>query len=98
MAMAQVVGGRQLPGGTNQQDFTLFDDKGEVIPRVSTSMRTSTGKAGMAIQYELTFDPAKNKGAPSKLIYSARNPVTVEIPFTLKNVPLPTTGENEEQE
>jgi hypothetical protein len=38
---------------------------------------------------QLSFQPNREQGPPAKLIYSARRRMAVEVPFTLKDVPLP---------
>ncbi len=82
-------------GGTNQ-DFSLYDDKGVLLPRMATSLQSVQGRQPQARQYKLTFD-GKNAGVPSKLVYSSRTPVEVEVPFTLRNVEIPT-GKGEDQD
>jgi RNA polymerase sigma factor (sigma-70 family) len=90
--------GVSLPGmiGTNQE-FNLYDDRGTQLPRTATSLQSVPGRPPQARQYKLTFDGGKNSGVPSKLVYTSRTPVQVEIPFTLRNVEIPT-GKGEDQE
>jgi hypothetical protein len=38
---------------------------------------------------EVTFLLGKKHGRPAKLVYSGRTYVLVEVPFVLKDVPLP---------
>jgi hypothetical protein len=90
--------GVSLPGvsGMNQE-FNLYDDRGTQLPRTATSLQSVPGRPPQVRQYKLTFDGGKNSGVPSKLVYSSRIPVQVEIPFTLRNVEIPT-GKGEDQE
>ena len=88
---AQVVMLRQgvsmLSTTAPNQEFKLMDDRGNVIPLVGTSLQSVTGKPS-ARQYQLTFDGSRSPGTPSKLLYTSRSPLTVEIPFTLRDVDL----------
>jgi RNA polymerase sigma factor (sigma-70 family) len=85
-------------GGTNQE-FNLYDDKGVLLPKTSTSIQSVRGRQTPAMQYKLTFDGSKANGLPSKFVYSSRSPVQVEVPFTLRNVNIPTErGEDQNPE
>jgi len=66
---------------------TLLDDKGNTIPQVgmSTSMRLNGNVR--QIEYVLTFKPQGGQ-EPEKLVYSSSKSFNVEIPFSLKDVPL----------
>ena len=44
---------------------------------------------GAAQEIELTYRPEEGQNAPARFVYSGRRVVLVEVPFTLKNVPLP---------
>jgi hypothetical protein len=43
------------------------------------------------VTHEVTFifTPQPGQGEPAKLVYTTTRPATVEIPFTLNDVPLP---------
>jgi hypothetical protein len=82
------------PGaGVSAGGLSLLDDKGEVVKLIGVQMQF-TAVAGAVggivnqLQHILTFQ-AENGQEASKLIYSGRKLLTMEIPFTLKDVPLP---------
>ena len=56
-------------------------------------IRTTSGTAlnGTAIvqDMQMTFRPRSDASVPRKFVYSNRRLVNVEVPFTLKDVPLP---------
>jgi ferric-dicitrate binding protein FerR (iron transport regulator) len=68
-----------------QRRLTLVDGRGQTI--LPQQARQLAGN-GEAVQYELTYLLAKEQGA-DKLIYTGRRRVLIEVPFTLKDVPLP---------
>jgi hypothetical protein len=71
----------------NSSHFSLLDDRGvpfQVVKAVATGKR-----AGGAQEYELTYQPGARQGEAARFIYRDRRTVLVEVPFTLKDVPLP---------
>jgi hypothetical protein len=70
-----------------------LDDKGETVKLTGVQMQFTPVVAGPAgivnsLQHVLTFQAEKGQ-EPAKLVYSGRKSLSVEIPFTLKDVPLP---------
>jgi hypothetical protein len=91
-AAAPVVAFRATPlVGGPFAGLTLVDEKGKNLPLVNAGI---TGRAAAAaggppvMEYELTFQPQKDQGDPAKLVFTGSRMVTIEIPFTLKDVPL----------
>ena len=78
--------GRGAAAGAN--GLSLLDDKGNPIPQVGFGIQTQVTNGVATTQYVLTYQAAKGQEA-SKLVYSGRKVLDVEIPFTLKDVPLP---------
>ncbi len=72
--------------------LALLDDKGHVIKEVGNQMQNQVtvvnGVATVTQSLYLTFQPEKDQ-APAKLVYNARKVLSVDVPFTLKDVPLP---------
>jgi hypothetical protein len=66
-------------------NFTLLDSKGK--PLTLTKASDTGVRAGSAREVELVFQSKEQ--APTKFIYSGRRTALVEVPFTLKDVPLP---------
>lgn len=76
--------------------LSLQDDKGQTIPidggrcQVSVNFdRQANGPAKQVLVWTLVCPHEKEKAKPSKVVYLGRKSVSVEIPFTLKDVPLP---------
>jgi outer membrane biosynthesis protein TonB len=77
------------PAGNSFNGLTLVDDKGKSWQIVNVNVSTRVGAAGTVENtYELTFEAKEKQGEPAKLIFSGCKTVSVEVPFTLKKVPL----------
>jgi hypothetical protein len=79
--------------GNSANGLSLLDDKGETVKLTGVQMQFTPVVAGPAgivnsLQHVLTFQAEKGQ-EPAKLVYSGRKSLNVEIPFTLKDVPLP---------
>jgi hypothetical protein len=75
--------------GDSFNGIKLLDEKGQGCPIMGVSTRAEAAPAGpVRITYELTFAPKKEQATPAKLVFSGSKKVTVEVPFTLKDVPL----------
>jgi hypothetical protein len=84
-----IVNGRRLGEEDllSSLDFSLVDDKGkpfETVKAVATGVR-----AGAGHEYELVYEPGAGQGEAAKFVYSDRRTLFIEVPFTLKDVPLP---------
>jgi hypothetical protein len=78
----------RYPGDTFN-GLKLLDEKGQTCPIAGVAAKTAAAAGGpIRVTYELTFAPKKDQAAPAKLIFSGSKTVTVEVPFTLKDVPL----------
>ena len=71
------------PGPTAEHEVSLVDGKGVSVPVISAGVR-----AGPTTEYTLVGQPAAGQDA-AKLVVTASKSVTVEVPFTLRNVPVP---------
>ncbi len=91
VAAAIVIGpGRwNAPGAAG---LSLLDDKGNVIKLVGNQMQNQVtiinNVATVTQTYTLAFQLEKDQ-EPAKLVYSGRKVLNVDVPFTLKDVPLP---------
>ncbi len=75
-------------GGVN--GLKLVDDKGKAVEgQQITIHKVQQGPGGAMVEYLLTFPLKKEQTEAGKLTYSASKNVTVEIPFTLKDIVLP---------
>jgi hypothetical protein len=67
----------------------LLDAKGNVLEPTALSVSTQGGPGGFTSQYTLNYKLEKGQPDPAKLTLSGSRIIPVEIPFHLKNVPLP---------
>lgn len=80
----------------NMNGLSIQDDKGNTLPidrrRSSVQMslvQQGNGGAKRTVTYTLCCPHDKDKKKPAKVVYLGRKRATVEIPFALKDVPLP---------
>jgi len=74
------------PGGVN--GLVVQDEKGQPIPMNITQSQAQGNGQTVVWQYTFQVTPQKDQGEPAKLVYQGSRLQTVEVPFTLKNVPL----------
>jgi hypothetical protein len=88
-----VVNGQVIDqgAGTNSESISLVDARGQSFQQVSSAnTRTDIGGNGLWRQeLVLTFKPQPGQGEPAKLHVNGRKTVAIEVPFTLRDVPLP---------
>jgi hypothetical protein len=68
------------------QVLTLQDDKGNFLPLISVGIGSNPGKG---TRYTLACQPQQGQGEPAKLVFAVSKSITLSVPFTLKNMPLP---------
>jgi hypothetical protein len=80
---------RPVPINTTGNSIALLDEKGNALPMVNvrTNASRADGKGGVIVEQTMIFR-TKGMDVPSKLVLSGSHTATVNIPFTLKNVPL----------
>ena len=80
----RIVGQQREP--LSAANFTLLGPGGKRLPVVGA---VNTGvRAGSAQEVELTYR-VEGKVTAAKFVYSGRRTTVIEVPFRLKNVPLP---------
>ncbi len=67
--------------------FRLLDAQGRPFPLAGGEVQGLLAQ-GVRHDFTLVYRPLPDGAAPARLEYTARRPVTVEVPFTLRNVPL----------
>jgi hypothetical protein len=72
----------------NVGGLALYDAKGQPIPMGVTMAQARHDGKTMMWEYTMTCQPEKGQEA-SKLVFSGTRVVTIDIPFELKDVPLP---------
>jgi hypothetical protein len=84
-----IINGRRL-GEENllsSLDFALLDEKGKPF---RATRAVSTGlRVGAAHEYELIYEPEAGQGEAAKFVYTDRRTLFIDVPFSLKDVPLP---------
>jgi hypothetical protein len=82
--------GAGVMGPGDPMGLSLVDAQGKPYELVNIPRRGYRLANGVATHdLTLLFKPHKDQGDPAKLVYSSTRIVSVEVPFTLKDVPLP---------
>jgi hypothetical protein len=85
-------GGYQQDGEENADNtvstghLVLFDERGNLIRLVRKE--PVPDENGVLEEYHFVFQVARGAPEPAKLVLQGRKPVTIDVPFTLKDVPL----------
>ncbi len=74
-------GGLAMAGGFT--DLALLDAKGRQFQQVGANPTGANGE-----DLDLVFQPAERMMEPAKLVYTGRREAIIEVPFTLKDIPL----------
>jgi hypothetical protein len=87
-AVMMMRGGIEAPADPGTLE--LLDARGQPFERLDGAAqgRGNPGNGGPQT-YELIFRPHPGQAEAARLVYSARRTVTLEVPFMLKDVPLP---------
>jgi hypothetical protein len=70
------------------QGISLLDEKGNALP-ANVHANYKRDGAKLVRQYVAMLPAQKDAKEPAKLVFEGRRTVTIDVPFTLKNVPLP---------
>jgi hypothetical protein len=77
-----------FPGPVGEPEVTLVDDKGKVIAETAGGAAPGAGPAGQpVVRYTREYQLEKGQKA-AKLVLTASRIVTIEVPFSFKDVPL----------
>jgi hypothetical protein len=79
--------GQKKTEALSAANFALLDEAGKackIVKAVNTGV-----KAGAAQEVELTYQPEPGQKPAARFIYTGRRTSLIEVPFTLKDVPLP---------
>jgi hypothetical protein len=69
--------------------LSLVDEKGQAFKLVAVENKVLDSETGGAVEYRLTFQPPAGAPKPAKLVYMGQRQTTIDVPFVLKDVPLP---------
>lgn len=85
-----IVRGQPVPGGSGTE-MQLLDATGQGFQLVSNSntQHEFNVNGSVAQEFEMIYRPQAGQGEPVKLVLLGRKTVPLEVPFTLKDVPLP---------
>jgi hypothetical protein len=76
-----------FPGNANN-GIALEDEKGNAVQVIAVNAIFRRDPRGAVVEHTMVFQPQKDQ-KPAKLVFSGSKIVTIDIPFTLKNVTLP---------
>ncbi len=76
---------QRIPGADG---LALLDEKGNTLAPTQTQVAIQGGPGGFVQDITMEFKLEKDAPAPAKLIFSGTRLVTLDVPFTLKDVPL----------
>ena len=76
-------------GNPGESKLVLLDSKGRNLSLEMTASGTALNGTAIVQDMQMTFRPRSDASVPRKFVYSNRRLVNVEVPFTLKDVPLP---------
>jgi hypothetical protein len=69
--------------------FTLKDAEGHPFNQIGLRSNVEANNNAFTQKCTITWQPPNDKATPKALVYSASRLATIEVPFELKNVPLP---------
>lgn len=89
--LAQARLAQALPfAGWSYLGLALLDDKGKAFQLAAVPQQQALRNGPLGTRdVTLVFKPEPGQGKPTKLVFSGSRQVTLEVPFTLENVPLP---------
>jgi hypothetical protein len=72
-----------------QNGMHLLDEKGNPLPLIPYQCQAHSDGETMLWEYTFLYQPQRDHGEPDRLVFAGTRTVTVGIPFTLADVPLP---------
>jgi hypothetical protein len=94
MGRVRVWRGGFTPQPENEVDslgrtLSLVDEKGQAFKLSAVQSKVVDPEVGATMEYTLTFQPPAGAPKPVKLTYIGQRLTTIDVPFVLKDVPLP---------
>jgi hypothetical protein len=77
--------GENVDSSVSTGNLVLFDARGHLVRLLS---KEQVPDENGSEEYRFTYQVAKGQPDPSKLVLQGRRPVSIDVPFTLKDVPL----------
>jgi hypothetical protein len=72
-----------------QNGLHLLDEKGNPLPLIPYQLQAHAEPGTMVWDYTFLYQPQRDRGEPDRLVFAGTRTVTVAMPFTLADVPLP---------
>ena len=79
-------GSESADSSVSTGNLILFDARGHLVRL--TGKEQIPDENGLTEEYKFTYQLAKGQPEPAKLVLEGRRPMSIHVPFTLKNVPL----------
>jgi hypothetical protein len=83
-------GGESADSTVSTGSLVLFDARGNLVRLVSKEQEPDPTGSGNE-EYRFTYQVVKGAPEPAKLVLQGRRPLSIDVPFTLKDVPLRAT-------
>ncbi|MGF1578292.1 MAG: hypothetical protein ACFCD0_02890 [Gemmataceae bacterium] len=84
-----IINGRRLNiGAGNKDTLDVYDAQGNKLQIVGRGTYTTIRNNQVSMGQSLTVSVGNGQGMPTKLVWSGRSQDALEIPFTLKTIPL----------
>jgi hypothetical protein len=77
--------GENVDSSVSTGNLVLFDSRGHLVRLLS---KEQVPDENGSEEYRFTYQLAKGQPEPSKLVLQGRRPVSIDVPFTLTNIPL----------
>src|SRR5262249_1639679 len=79
-------GSEVVDSSVSTGNLALFDARGNLIRQVAKEQIPDD--QGVNEEYRFVYQVAKGQPEPARLVLQGRRPVTIDVPFTLRDVPL----------
>jgi hypothetical protein len=80
--------GQEVDNSVSTGNLVLFDARGHLVRLLSKEQIMDENGAVNGEEYRFVYQVAKGQPDPTKLVLQGRRAVTIDVPFTLKDVPL----------
>ena len=80
--------GQEVDSSVSTGHLVLFDSRGHLVRLMSKEQIWDPNGINNNEEYRFVYQVAKGQPDPAKLVLQGRRAVTIDVPFTLKDVPL----------
>jgi hypothetical protein len=82
------TGDQEVDSSVSTGHLVLYDARGHLVRLLSKDQVADENGVISGEEYRFVYQVAKGQPDPAKLVLQGRRGVTIEVPFTLRNVPL----------